>query len=222
MLIKKLKSSIFTQIFIIYTRYLIGAAFVFASIVKIKGERFMTDMRMIENSPYHSAGHMFETLYQSGLYWKFLGFGQLIAAFFLMTQRYSKLGAVLFFPIILNIFFITISYDFAGTVYITSLMLLANIALLIWDWDQLKPLVNIYPKEIINKSSFESMKIWELCGLVLFIFTAIWRNFISSLVNLLIWVIGCLIIGIIFLVIGVRKNKLYKENSASAGYLDEV
>lgn len=207
MLLKKLKSSIPAQIFIIYTRYLIGTAFVFASIVKIKGERFMTDMRMIENSPYHSAGHMFETLYQSGLYWKFLGWGQLIAAFFLMTQRFSKLGAIMFFPIILNIFFITVSYEFAGTVYITSMMLLANTALLIWNWDELKPLINIYPKEIIHKSAFESMKIWELCGLILFIFTAICRNFITSSINLLIWVFGCLIIGIICLIIGIKNNR---------------
>lgn len=208
MLLKKLKSSIFAQIFIIYTRYLIGAAFVFASIVKIKGERFMTDMRMIENSPIHSVGHMFETLYQSGLYWKFLGWGQLIAAFFLMIQRFSKLGAIMFFPIILNIFFITASYEFGGTIYITSLMLMANIALLTWDWDELKPLINIYPKEITHKSAFESMKIWEVCGLILFIFTAIWRNFITSGVNLLIWVFGCLIIGIIFLIIGIKNNRI--------------
>mgnify|MGYP001788459584 CR=1 FL=1 len=150
MLLNKLKNSIFIQIFIIYTRYLIGGAFVFASIVKIKGERFMTDMSMIDGSPIHSAGHMFETLYQSGLYWKFIGISQLVAAFLLMTQRYSKLGALSFFPIILTIFIITVSYDFAGTIYITSLMLLANITLLIWDWEELKILFNVYPSQISN------------------------------------------------------------------------
>ena len=66
----------------------------------------MTDMSLIDGSPIHSVGHMFETLYQSGLYWKFIGISQLIAAFLLMTQRFSKLGALSFFPIILNIFFI--------------------------------------------------------------------------------------------------------------------
>ena len=38
-----LKNKVWLQIFIIYTRYLIGSAFVFASIVKIKGNRFTTD-----------------------------------------------------------------------------------------------------------------------------------------------------------------------------------
>jgi hypothetical protein len=207
MLLQKLKNSIFVQIFIIYTRYLIGGAFVFASIVKIKGERFMTDLRMIDEAPIHSAGHLFETLYQSGLYWKFIGIGQLVAAFLLMTQRFSKLGALVFFPIMLNIFFITASYDFAGTIYITSLMLLANVALLVWDWGELKTLFNLYPPEITHKNSFEKMKIWELCGLTLFAFTAIWRLFVTNSVNLIIWVIGCLMIGIIFLIIGIRQSK---------------
>lgn len=212
MFLKKLKNSIYIQIFIIYTRFLIGGSFVFASIVKIKGERFMTDMSMIEGSPIHSAAHMFETLYQSGIYWKFIGVSQLIAAFLLMTQRFSKLGALTFFPIILNVFVITVSYDFAGTVYITSLMLLANIALLVWDWDELKVLFNFYPTGITNKNSFEKMRIWELCGLTLFTFTAIWRNFTLNFINLIIWVIGCIIIGIVFLIIGVRQSNRLTQN----------
>jgi hypothetical protein len=206
MLLKKLKKSILVQIFIVYTRYLIGASFVFASIVKIKGERFMNDMSMINDSPIHSAGHMFETLYQSGLYWRFIGISQLIAAFLLMTQRFSKLGALCFLPIILNIYIITVSYDFVGTIYITSLMLLANIALLIWNWDELKTLFNLSRSEISEENRFEKMKIWELCGLILFTFTAILRNFELDFVNLIIWVIGCVTIGVTFLVIGLRQN----------------
>ena len=207
MLIEKLKKSVLIQIFIIYTRYLIGISFVFASIVKIKGERFMTDMNMINGSTINSAPHLFETLFQSGLYWKFIGISQLIASFLLMTQRLSKLGALFFFPIILNIFIITVSYDFVGTIYITSLMLLASITLLIWDWKELKTLFNI-SSEIIHENNFEKMKIWELCGLILFTFTAIWRNFMTDFVNLMIWILGCLTIGIISLIIGVRQNSI--------------
>ena len=207
MLIEKLKKSVLIQIFIIYTRYLIGISFVFASIVKIKGERFMTDMNMINGSTINSAPHLFETLFQSGLYWKFIGISQLIASFLLMTQRLSKLGALFFFPIILNIFIITVSYDFVGTIYITSLMLLASITLLIWDWKELKTLFNI-SSEIIHENKFEKMKIWELCGLILFTFTAIWRNLMTDFVNLMIWILGCLTIGIISLIIGVRQNSI--------------
>ena len=109
-MIIKLKQKIWLQVFIIYTRYLIGSAFVFASIVKISGERFTAESGAL--NPINSSWHLFETLYQSGLYWKFLGCAQLLAGFLLMTQRYSKLGALINFPIIANVFVITISYYF--------------------------------------------------------------------------------------------------------------
>ena len=67
------------------------------------------------DEPIDSAWHMFETLYRSGLWWKFLGLGQIIAGLLLMTQRFSKLGALMFLPIIANVFVITVSYDFRGT-----------------------------------------------------------------------------------------------------------
>lgn len=207
-MIQRLKSNKFLQIFAIYTRYLIGISFVFASIVKIKGERFYTAIDGIQSSPFHSAGHLFETLYQSGIYWKFLGFAQLFAAFLLMTQRFSRFGAAIFFPIILNIFFITASYaDFSGTIYITSLMLLANIFLLIWDFDYVKVVLGISKNQVEEKSVFEKIKVWEWCGLILFVFTAVWRNYVVSFFNLLIWVGVSLLIGLIFLILGLKESK---------------
>lgn len=125
----RFKQRLFHQLFIIYTRYLIGGAFVFASLIKIKGTRFTSESG--ESNPIDSAWHFFETLYQSGLYWQFIGISQLIAGFVLMTQRYSKLGAILNFPIILNIFVVTLSYYFAYTPVITGPILLANFLLII-------------------------------------------------------------------------------------------
>ncbi len=86
----KIKESKLLQIIVIYLRYLIGGTFVFASIIKIKGNRFTAISG--EDMPIYSAWHFFETLYQSGIYWQFIGITQLIAGFLLMTQRYSKLG----------------------------------------------------------------------------------------------------------------------------------
>jgi hypothetical protein len=110
---------------VIYSRYLLGGSFVFASLIKLKGQRFTTDSGAAE--PINSSLHYFETMYQSGLYWKFIGLGQLLAGFLLMTQRYSKLGALINFPIIANIFVITLSYYFAFTPIIVGLMLLATV-----------------------------------------------------------------------------------------------
>jgi hypothetical protein len=58
-----------------------------------------------------------------------------------MTQLYAGLGAVVMFPIVIKIFIITISYYFAGTPVITGLLLLANIFLILWDYQKLLPLL---------------------------------------------------------------------------------
>ena len=172
----RLKSFFLAQIFIIYTRYLIGGAFVFSSIIKIKGKRFTTNSQ--EDAPLGSAMHFFETLFQTGFYWQFIGWAQVLAGFLLMTQRYAKLGAVVNFPILLNVFVITISMDFGGTPLITGLMLAANLMLLIWHWGELKSLINL-PYTPEPKDQEENKPLWAITGLLLFSFTAEYRLIID-------------------------------------------
>jgi hypothetical protein len=204
---QKLKQKIFLQLFVIYTRYLIGAAFVFASVIKLKGGRFTTMSG--ENEPINSAWHMFETLYQSGIWWKFLGLGQLVAGLLLMTQRYAKLGALMFLPIVANVFVITVSYDFRGTPIITGLMLIANFLLVLWDWDEIKILFNKTPV-FSTTPRFENDKIWELTGLLLFLFTFTYR-LIQDGYNFFFWIVGCFAIVIVGLVIGLIRFRPTKH-----------
>jgi hypothetical protein len=56
----------------------------------------------------------------------------------LLIPRTATLGALLYFPVILNIFIITVSLRFTGTWAITGLMLLANLFLVCWDYDKWK------------------------------------------------------------------------------------
>lgn len=205
-MIKRLREKFWTQIFIIYTRYLIGSAFVFASIIKIRGSRFTAESG--ELHPIDSSWHMFETLYQSGLYWKFLGIGQLIAGFLLMTQRYSKLGAVMFLPIIVNVFVITISYYFAYTPVITGLMLLANIMLILWDWNSLKVLMNLKPN-LDKQKRLEQDVIWQVLGLSLFVFIIVSNLFANQKTLLGFFLIG-LLIGLTGFILGLRRRSKYK------------
>lgn len=207
-LINQLRTKIWTQVFVIYLRYLIGGAFTYSSVVKIMGQRFTSTSG--ENDPINTPFHFFETLYQTGLYWQFLGWGQLIAAFLLMTQRFAKLGALIFFPIILNIFVITISINFSYTFIITGFMLLANSFLLIWHIDELKFLINLKP-HFECKTRFENKKIWEITGFILFIITLCFRIFTIKY-DLILWFFLCIIVGIISLFIGLRK-KLPKNDS---------
>lgn len=199
---KKIHQIIWLQLLVIYTRYAIGGAFVFASLIKIKGERFTTESGA--NAAINTSWHFFETMYQSGLYWQFIGFGQLIAGFLLMTQRFAKLGVLINLPILCNIFVITLSYYFAFTPVIVGFMLAANIGLFFWDWNELKILFNQPYNQKIK--TFENDIIWQIIGLMLFLFTFFYRLFVDKY-DAIFWLSICFIIGIVGLVFGLKKFK---------------
>ncbi len=204
-MIEKLKNKVLPQLIIIYTRYLLGGAFVFASVIKIKGKRFITGSGA--EQPIDTAWHFFETMYQSGLYWQFIGMGQLVAGFLLMTQKYSKLGAIVNFSIILNVFIITISYDFASTPQVTGMMLLANLVLLLWDWDSLKVLFNLPPSKSPGLR-LENDLTWQITGLVIFSFTFVYRIMVDTYDGFF-WFSTCALMGILGLIVGWRRRKVY-------------
>lgn len=120
--------------FTVFTRILLALGFVPSGITKLLGNRFTT---LGLDNP---VGFFFESLYRTGFYWRFLGLCQLAAALLLLIPKTATIGALVYFPLILNIFVITVSLHFTGTPVITGLMLLANIYLLCWDYDKLKRL----------------------------------------------------------------------------------
>lgn len=119
----------------IVTRILLAIAFLPTGAVKLLGHRF-TSLPL--DNP---VGAFFEAMYQTGFYWNFIGASQVLAAVLLLIPRTTTLGAVAFFPIILNITVVTWSIGFQGTIYLTALMLLASVFLLCWDYDRLRDLV---------------------------------------------------------------------------------
>ncbi|MDQ2771204.1 MAG: hypothetical protein M3Y54_11970 [Bacteroidota bacterium] len=187
---QSLKHSLLLQLAVIYTRYLVGGAFVFASLIKIKGHRFT---QMDGTVAGHNPGHFFEMMYQSGLYWQFIGVAQCVAGLLLLTQRFGLLGALAYVPIMANIFVITISYDFGGTSVITGLMLLAGLLLLAWDWNRLRVVLNQPTVSETTSPLFES-RLWEVVGAVLFVFTASYRT-LTDRYNLLLWLGICGLVG---------------------------
>ena len=119
------------------TRVLLAVGFIPTGAVKLLGRRFTT------MSPESDIGLFFETLYRSGPYWRFLGLAQVLAGLLVLSRTTATLGALAFFTIMLNVFFITISYDFRGTPVVTGLMLLATVYLLLWDYDRVRPLLGL-------------------------------------------------------------------------------
>ena len=200
-----MKNNTYVQIFVTYLRYLLGFAFIFASIVKIQGLPFTSESGV--GSPINSAWHYFETMYQSGIYWRFIGIAQFIAGSLLITQRFAKLGVLIYLPIIANIFLVTISYDFNGTPIISGLMLLSTIFLIFWDWNYFKIFVNKKPV-LETRKRLENDTIWQITGLIFLILTPIPKFFTTQKISVFIF-LALFIIGVITLIIGFRKRKLY-------------
>lgn len=123
------------QLFAAFTRCLFAIGFIPPSIPKILHKPFT----VLPDS--HPVGHYFNALYQTGFYYEFLGWGQLIAALLLLIPRTSHIGALMFLPIIANIAVLTASVGFKGTWVITLFMLLAATFLTAWEYDRLKPIV---------------------------------------------------------------------------------
>lgn len=119
------------------TRLLLAVGFIPTGAVKLLGRRFTT------MGPESDIGGFFETLYRSGPYWRFLGLAQVVAGLLVLSRTTATLGALAFFAIMLNVFVITISYDFRGTPVVTGLMLLATVYLLLWDYHRLRGLFGL-------------------------------------------------------------------------------
>jgi hypothetical protein len=170
----RLKSFKLFQIFTIFIRYLLGIAFVWASILKIRGIRFTPGSA--ENAPINSLPHLLEAMYRSGIYWYFIGWGQFIAGFLLMSQTFSTVGAVVYFPIMLSIFILTTYFQPTGILTVTSLMLLANIYLLLWDFNRLKFIILDKPGDYVDQTTpFSSQKTWAYIGILLWIVISVFR-----------------------------------------------
>ena len=112
----------------VVTRILLATAFIPTGLVKVLGQRFTV---LATDTP---VGAIFEALYQTGAYWRFLGWAQVVAGVLLLIPRTAALGVVMFLPIVVNIFVLTVSVDFAGTPIVTGLMLLATLFLVFWEY----------------------------------------------------------------------------------------
>lgn len=210
--IDTLKKLLLFKLAVIYLRYLVGFAFVFASIVKIKSMPFTSI------PPTEPVGYFFEAMYQTGFYWNFLGWVQFISGALLMTQRFATVGAMMFLPIILNVFVITHAINFGmGTPIITTLMLLATIFLILWDYK--KWIILFWQDHHIkldltaeSEDKFMTDPLWAITGVIFIVFTIIpWVFNNHSLV--LIWIVAMLVVGFAALMIKLWKDGLVLKRS---------
>src|SRR5215510_13801664 len=116
----KAKRNKWLRYFTTFCRVALALGFLPSGYVKIMGERFASGL-----SANHPLGHYLEALHHTGYYYTFIGISQLIIAILLLIPRTALLGALLYFPIILNICILTYATRFEGT-RIVTLMVLAD------------------------------------------------------------------------------------------------
>lgn len=128
----EVKSNKWYRYFAVFTRIVLAAGFIPSGFTKILDERFTS------LSSKHPMGNYLEALYHTGYYYPFIGYVQVLAALLLLIPRTATLGAVIYFPIILNICILSLAVGFDGSLVTSPLMVLANLYLLAWDYDKLK------------------------------------------------------------------------------------
>src|SRR5688572_852891 len=146
----ELRRNTWLRYFGVFCRLALAFGFIPSGLVKVMGERFTG---LPSN---HPLGHYFDALYLTGYYYTFIGVGQLAVALLLLIPRTTLLGAILYFPIILNICVLTYATRFEGT-RIATLMLLANLYLLWWDYARWKYVLPLASSNGIGKTTNQEM-----------------------------------------------------------------
>jgi uncharacterized membrane protein YphA (DoxX/SURF4 family) len=160
-----IKSNRWYWLFSIFCRVSLAFAFIVAGLVKVTDERFASGL-----SELHPMGAYLEALHHTGYYYTFIGIAQIIAALLLLIPRTVTLGALLYFPIIVNIWILSYALRFDGSYVTAPLMVLANLFLLVWNYDRLKYLLptakmtglGLFKKPIKYSKKFPFL----FCGLV--------------------------------------------------------
>jgi uncharacterized membrane protein YphA (DoxX/SURF4 family) len=129
---QKAKQKKSLRYFAVFIRIALAWGFLPSGFVKIMGERFTS------LSVKHPMGNYLEALHRTGFYYTFIGVLQMTAAILLLIPRTATLGALIYFPIILNICVLSLAVRFEGSFVTSPLMVLANLYLLCWDYDKLK------------------------------------------------------------------------------------
>jgi uncharacterized membrane protein YphA (DoxX/SURF4 family) len=141
------------QYFSIFLRLSLAIGFLAGGITKIMGERFASGL-----SVNHPMGQYLEALHHTGYYYTFIGWVQILAAILLLMRRTVLIGALLYFPVILNICILSYALRFEGSIVSSPLMALGCLFLICWNYDKVKYLLPFnqepVPAIITNQTKF--------------------------------------------------------------------
>ena len=148
---------------IVNLRILLGFAFLPAGLKKVLGEPF-TDP--VKTGAFHEFLHAFHA---TGFFYQFVGAVQLAIAVLLLTQTLATLGALMALPVFATITVFCWSTGATFTAAMATLMLLGTAALLAWDVDRWRAVIE--PRAHTPPPAEESppldMRLWRRCGVVI-------------------------------------------------------
>lgn len=159
----RLRAAPFLHRFTAVTRLLLALSFIPSGLTKVLGQPFTA---LPTTNP---VGYFFDAFFQAHEFYVFIGVAQLTAAVLLLIPRTALLGALLYFPIALNITVITTAMGFKGTWLIASLMTLGGLYLLFWDYERLKPLFirRDAGRHTFDRSEYvREVVIWSAVGII--------------------------------------------------------
>ena len=112
-----------------------GLTFIISGIRKLPGIRFTT---LPIETP---VGLYFNTMYETGFYWNFIGYFQIAVGVLIFFNRFVVLSSLLMMPVTINIFLVSIALNMRGTPIITAAMVLGNLFLLLWHFRNYRTLL---------------------------------------------------------------------------------
>ena len=127
------------------------------------------------------------------LYARFVAYAQVIIGFLLLTQRFATLGALMLFPMILNILMVTVSLEWKGTPWVNLALLAMNLVLLIGDYHRIKFLFSDEPAKLKKIDADRNFPFHDLVFLI-GMFMVMITPFISRVSHFLAYflvVLGC-------------------------------
>ena len=116
-------------------RILLGVVFLSSGIGKFYG-----------TSGLIGPGYMFEELakYHLLFFAIFIAIAELVIGYLLLIKKYATLGAIMLFPMILNILVVVISLNWQGTPFVDGVFLLMNLYLLYYDRKKLYAILGLH------------------------------------------------------------------------------
>ena len=143
-------------LFYLFCRCTLALGFIVAGYVKIIGERFASGL-----SIKHPMGAYLEALHHTSFYYPFIGIIQIAAGILLLIPRTVVLGGLLYFPIILNIWVLSWAVRFEGSLFTSTLMVLANLYILLYNYERLKFILPFQSETLRYKPPLKASEVSE-------------------------------------------------------------